>query len=104
MANMTMLEIQVNKNDVAAGGSGDNEDFEMIGGNNNKKKIKMGLDRRLFKKFEVGQDLTMDELDELERVSEQLNIKKAFEEDNLKKMQPNINSIIEFKNKVSFLH
>lgn len=61
------------------------------------------IDKTIMNKYEVSQDVLQEDLKELsgERVLVHLNAKLVFEEEQLQKLEPHLNSIEEFSLKYS---
>ena len=64
-----------------------------------KKKVKVALSTQTIESIDVAQDLTMDQLDNTEKLADRLKMKIAAEQEKFKGMSPNITSISEFRNK-----
>lgn len=64
-----------------------------------KKRLKISLETRTLENIEVFNDLSMEQLDNIEKIADRLKIKISTEQEKLKGMSPNINSIVEFRNK-----
>lgn len=64
-----------------------------------KKKVKVTLETQTLENIDISQDLTVDQLDNIEKLADRLKLKITAEQEKFKSMSPNINSIIEFRNK-----
>jgi len=91
--NESMLEMSI----IIPGNSvGDND--ELMGGPP-KKKVKITLETQTLETVDVFHDLSMEQLDNIEKLADRLRMKIAAEQEKFKGMSPNINSIVEFRNK-----
>lgn len=89
-ANESMLEMSI----LIPGGSLNNDEEDQP-----KKKVKVALSTQTIESIDVAQDLTMDQLDNTEKLADRLKMKIAAEQEKFKGMSPNITSITEFRNK-----
>ena len=64
-----------------------------------KKSFRFAIDKETISKYDVFGELEANELNEMEPVVKDLTILKTFEQEALAKLNPNINSILEFKRK-----
>jgi len=64
-----------------------------------KKKVKVAFSTQTIESIDVFQDLSMEQLDNTEKLADRLKMKIAAEQEKFKGMSPNINSIVEFRNK-----
>ena len=75
-----------------------NGDDDALGGPP-KKKVKITMESQTLESIDVSHDLSMEQLDNIERIADRLKMKIASEQEKFKGMSPNINSIVEFRNK-----
>lgn len=64
-----------------------------------KKRLKISMETKTLENIDVFNDLSMEQLDNIEKIADRLKIKISTEQEKLKGMSPNINSIVEFRNK-----
>ena len=61
--------------------------------------MKITLETQTLETVDVFHDLSMEQLDNIEKLADRLRMKIAAEQEKFKGMSPNINSIVDFRNK-----